>query len=138
MTVEFRDLDWRVRRERISAALDAVLADGMSWPTRDVVDAICDALRAPKAEVSRTLAKMATQGDTRAHKTGETFVMYGRTMHRLVWRRAPDLTEDLGEGRRRLISPEEVEEFRRWQARRAAEKVAAQVEGRDGLDDLLG
>ena len=125
--VDFRDLAPRVRRERVSAALDVVLADGMSWPTAAAADAVSHALRAPKRDVGQILAALARQGDARAHKTGETFVMYGRTMNRLVWRAVAE-----GEG----VS--ELEEFRAWKRRQAAERQADEIDGREGLGDLLG
>lgn len=83
------DLNARARGERIDMALD-IIVRGLSAPTPtiDVANAVCKALGATsKTErdvVSRAIVK-AAPAHPKAYQTGDSFVMYGRTMRRWAW-----------------------------------------------------
>jgi hypothetical protein len=84
----FENLKPRRRLELVGLALNLALADvAGEITTRELADKIVAALGSGLArprDVGRVLAQVA-KSDPRARLTGESFVMYGRTMQRSVW-----------------------------------------------------
>jgi hypothetical protein len=118
--MKLSDLTGRVRREKISDALEIVLRQIVTTATTsEIVTKVGDALGVPKGELP-IIAKIVVQigtGHRLCRLTGETFERYGKTMQRREWlpshakprRNAPIRLSD-GEIARRRAAIEEAED----------------------------
>lgn len=133
----FADLKFQIQKERVSVAVDVLIADGGRRSTREVSEAIAKALGADVGAIGVILSRMASAGDPRARASGETFKQYGKICRRYVW--AAQTLEDAGPKARNRLDPDDVADFLAWKAARAAletpreraERIAREIEETD-------
>lgn len=111
----FDELSVKKRWDLVSLALDFVLQDiREDATTRDVAERIAARVGCTSAQASAILSRLATQGHAQAYRTGDTFVMWGKTFQRWAWRPAQHKKP-------RGMSPDEIERRRAIIAQHDAE-----------------